>query len=1527
MWQMKRQPAGRILSSFLALLLVITTVLNPICSMPSYATESPVKLSYGHVDEKGVEIFVESDNESFAPGEDIALNLYIQNLTEEALTGGILSVNANSAVTGVLLDSTEESLTEIALEPGEVREVAFSGIVSDELELHENAEIGFSFTANKAEGTVNGQTEFKFTTDLITFRPVEISENGTLEAGKSYTMTLTLDLSEDEEWVKVIQVSKENESDLTEATPSAPKATPSEPEEMIKELISAINFTMNAYGTEFSKAEIKNVDVDYSNYMVEATVAFTVEAAAKAGESFGTVTALVKLDDNEKYRVSQCFGYEVEGAVVLTEEELAEVQRVIEMIEELPTRNEVMEETDVFFIDDGTEEGYFDAEGYDAYMAELAEEVLPVYEAYMELNAKQKDMVPEEAFEKLMALYDMCGDITVYAEETRKPISNITPNENIKIHLFNYGSHINDDEIRVLDFNNGSTNTTAGATKEQLEKDEKELIAHPTSYYYIDGHGVYDERIYSYRPIMAKTLGEDGYPLVLQQEKITSYTDTKDANGKVTSTTYHTETLDIEKVQKGLISGTDGKKSDGTNYGSLKYLFDKDSKTIDGTGNITYKDVTKRSVEYFYNRSSGYTSSADLFNPTYGYTTKYRTKHYDLEGDGGLFQIIDGYYQYDSRENAAYYNERENEFEVYDHLIAPGHTATNPGNDNWVNFFPFNKPLVDTTSVQDSGNRYIESDGSVTASVRQSDGTYEDEVRKNPTGKEVYILSNGSDKVDCDNDLTTPEEYVDKSSSLADTWFGMSMEFDFFIPKDGKIDGRPLEFEFAGDDDVWVYIDDVLILDIGGCHGAQNGTINFATGVVNTPTSSTDNTSIPSTTLRSLFKGAEKDTSNFDGDTFADYTSHKLKFFYMERGGNISYCKLKFNLPTLPPNSLMVTKQVDDYGTYFADKNMDYTFRVVKETTAGGKESILEKATFKIYENGVDTNQTGNVENDGTFKLKKNQSALFSNMISDGDYQYYVEEIIPENEKAWYSKVEYSLGGENAFREISLDQDGPYQTEKINAAAANVVIFKNTPKLGDLVITKEVVGVNRADMDNYSVDVTIVSDMLASDSNCKFALDIEYDESTKKWIASKVVKGLPEDTYTITETVNNEISEKLDVEYAACQNDIEVQTVSVSNSKRDEDAASVTFTNRYALRSLTISKDMYTEDGKPYLAEKDLPDGTTFTFDLKATENSTDANISKLRYQIIGSVDAVTIDGTKATDTSRVSTVRAASDGITAVYEMDIDKSEIEIKLEKPSGENTELPSVKIIKIPEGRTYTIEEKEYLKENAPVGNVSSELVDVTHVGGTEKPNGAIFEWKTANDREKSVTFVNNFQWNAKVNVTKNVTNANEAPDREFMIQIVNEDGTYVDTATVLKHGETSGTIRVDKTTALVVTETKVKEFHLIGITATRKKLDSDGNATAASENVSVTVNGNKYELTVDPGYVYEIQVNNTYSEEPYFHDDDGKMNEIYVDKDGATAPVERNNETAPTSVAMMIESRFLNRKEDEFEVQDDTTAVV
>lgn len=228
-------------------------------------------------------------------------------------------------------------------------------------------------------------------------------------------------------------------------------------------------------------------------------------------------------------------------------------------------------------------------------------------------------------------------------------------------------------------------------------------------------------------------------------------------------------------------------------------------------------------------------------------------------------------------------------------------------------------------------------------------------------------------------------------------YYGMTIETTFIQPKGGQItttngNTQNMIFEFSGDDDVWVFIDDVLVLDLGGIHGKVSGTINFATGEV----TRTDINNGPAngTTIRDAFKAA-----NVDGDlkagtnTFSDYSTHTIKFFYLERGNVDSNCMIKFNFPTIPKDSVTIAKEVTDEdgkGIDYAD-DIDFKFNIkVKNVNYTNQQYALwENGKQVLDEQGKPV--TGTTDDEGNFTLKHSQMAVFSEL--DATTQYNVTEL------------------------------------------------------------------------------------------------------------------------------------------------------------------------------------------------------------------------------------------------------------------------------------------------------------------------------------------------------------------------------------------------------------------------------------------------------------------------------------------------------------------------------------------------------
>ena len=142
-------------------------------------------------------------------------------------------------------------------------------------------------------------------------------------------------------------------------------------------------------------------------------------------------------------------------------------------------------------------------------------------------------------------------------------------------------------------------------------------------------------------------------------------------------------------------------------------------------------------------------------------------------------------------------------------------------------------------------------------------------------------------------DRTNPEAF----------FLGMHMQVESFsIPENGLVENPshemvPMTFEFSGDDDVWIFIDGVLVGDIGGIHLENDLKINFQTGEVTIENKDYPAAGNYNTTIRQAFRDAGKeDTTSWNGNTFADFTYHTLDFFYLERGASLSNLEIKYNL-------------------------------------------------------------------------------------------------------------------------------------------------------------------------------------------------------------------------------------------------------------------------------------------------------------------------------------------------------------------------------------------------------------------------------------------------------------------------------------------------------------------------------------------------------------------------------------------------------------------------------------------------------
>ena len=191
--------------------------------------------------------------------------------------------------------------------------------------------------------------------------------------------------------------------------------------------------------------------------------------------------------------------------------------------------------------------------------------------------------------------------------------------------------------------------------------------------------------------------------------------------------------------------------------------------------------------------------------------------------------------------------------------------------------------------------------------------------------------------------FNTVEEGTINAEEARHHMFGMKMELDFYMPEDGRIvtedetREEDMVFKFCGDDDVWVFIDGNLALDLGGIHDTVGGEINFATGDVTYEKVAAGGIKTDVKNIYDAYPEIKKDA----------FSEHTLTMFYLERGEYDSNCKITFNIPTILINDdISITKKVADAPE---DNNDTYDFTLY---TGQDKDNLTDVYTgkYKVYD-------------------------------------------------------------------------------------------------------------------------------------------------------------------------------------------------------------------------------------------------------------------------------------------------------------------------------------------------------------------------------------------------------------------------------------------------------------------------------------------------------------------------------------------------------------------------------------------------
>lgn len=291
---------------------------------------------------------------------------------------------------------------------------------------------------------------------------------------------------------------------------------------------------------------------------------------------------------------------------------------------------------------------------------------------------------------------------------------------------------------------------------------------------------------------------------------------------------------------------------------------------------------------------------------------------------------------------------------------------------------------------------------------------------KNPAGSNKNLTYNATPQTitdlsvqgKSDNASWLPFDEGSSATMTSATYhFGMQAVIPFSMTANGKMNAADensddIKFDFSGDDDVWVFVDGKLVLDIGGIHNEMAGTMNFATNewevlksADNTCNDTVGDMNGQKMTGKLFNTDSETGVLGTDRKTFAATTSHTLTVFYLERGAGASNCKIKFNLPM--EDSVSVKKLVSDTDSK-GDKissdsqtnlnNHEFAFKLFKNNEP------LKNTNYIILDESNQPIGTATTAKDGTFKLKNKQTAKFVGQIPKDGNTYYVQEV---KEEGW----------------------------------------------------------------------------------------------------------------------------------------------------------------------------------------------------------------------------------------------------------------------------------------------------------------------------------------------------------------------------------------------------------------------------------------------------------------------------------------------------------------------------------------------
>ena len=653
--------------------------------------------------------------------------------------------------------------------------------------------------------------------------------------------------------------------------------------------------------------------------------------------------------------------------------------------------------------------------------------------------------------------------------------------------------------------------------------------------------------------------------------------------------------------------------------------------------------------------------------------------------------------------------------------------------------------------------------------------------------------------------------------------FGTEFDIDFYMSETGTLtdadgNGKDITFNFSGDDDVWVYVDGVLVLDLGGAHKVSSGSINFSTMKViyKAAVDTSDNISARGKGTADTYATEEKYVTTVDlakifkanGAEFNNKNSskkHTLQMFYMERGSFDSNCSISFNLPQ--NTGLLVRNDVnfDSVNPGLKDATMgiankDYFSYMIENKYASDAEFNTLKSKYGTLPNKTTSNI---LNNNGNFTFGTS-NPLYPIVTTDNIIRRVV------NGTTYYLAVQNGSGNscnsywstllEDAYTGLpsinfSLPDDFAKLENSTNENNSTAVSGQTDTNGGFNLLFNQSAKFNSKIPSNTMVKVVqneTLYEVNAGDS--KTAMSVASNDKGK--VTRRNVSNFYSTSYKITDDKSQKVitEAKGNKNSNVFSNDTSAGTdgfyfADYSENHSDSSAMTVNFTNTVSTSDIKIIKKVSTDNSDNKVDPKS---GDRFTFTVKLSNIFGDKDdtmlneYENLTYKVYDSSTGK-LEGTRTYGKSGVSITANEYAVITGIpvgthYEV-TEKQRTGYQFDNVTGEfvattlnstkaatqTNEIKDTDFISCNDSVDSTIStDAETVTGNMPIANDANNAGKTVQLTYTNKEAGFTISFKYY-DREVKTGTVAHI--NTKPTVVNYVFSVGE------LAQYLNEDGTY------------------------------------------------------------------------------------------------------------------------------------------------------